>query len=181
MPFLLIFLHLLPRMETVKITSTRGQAKVLGTLVCIGGALTFTFWKGRYLLEGFVQRPLINICSTNISVCELSHGKDNWIKGSALILTSHVAWSAWLILQVTSYISPNNIYRTTYNVWKVPSFNFLFIFHLLILRLWSRKSTQQDYRWLCWSASLHHCNLFSLPCFLQGIQPYGSWNGTCSY
>ncbi|XP_040986183.1 WAT1-related protein At5g64700-like isoform X2 [Juglans microcarpa x Juglans regia] len=106
-PCLTFLIAVILRMETVKITSTRGQAKVLGTLVCIGGALTFTFWKGRYLLKGFVHRPLINICSTNISVCGLSHGKDNWIKGSALILISHVAWSAWLILQaVVSKVYP---------------------------------------------------------------------------
>jgi hypothetical protein len=85
----------------VNIASANGQAKVLGTLICIGGALTFTFWKGGYLLKAFVPKPLIiNICSNNGSVCKLSHGKDNWIKGSALILTSHIAWSTWLILQV---------------------------------------------------------------------------------
>jgi hypothetical protein len=94
-------------MEAVKITSARGQAKVLGTLICIGGALTFTFWRGGYLLKGFVPRPLINICGPNGSVCKLSHGKDNWIKGSALILTSHIAWSAWLILQVMNNILSN--------------------------------------------------------------------------
>ncbi|KAF5477945.1 hypothetical protein F2P56_004549 [Juglans regia] len=106
-PCLTFLIAVILRMETVKITSTRGQAKMLGTLVCIGGALTFTFWKGRYLLKGFVHRPLINICSTNTSVCGLSHGKDNWIKGSALILISHVAWSAWLILQaVVSKVYP---------------------------------------------------------------------------
>lgn len=90
----------------MKIKTARGQAKVLGTLICIGGALTFTFWKGRYLSKGgLVPRPLIHICSTDGhgSVCKLSHGKDDWIKGSALILTSHIAWSGWLILQAVVY------------------------------------------------------------------------------
>ncbi|KMT12382.1 hypothetical protein BVRB_5g103150 [Beta vulgaris subsp. vulgaris] len=33
--------------------------------------------------------------------CQLSsHGKENWIKGSCLILVSNIAWSAWLIFQV---------------------------------------------------------------------------------
>jgi hypothetical protein len=95
-------------METVKIAIAKGQAKVLGALICIGGALTFTLWKGGYQLKGFVPRPLIDICSTNNSACKLSHGKDNWIKGSALILTSHIAWSAaWLILQVMNNILSN--------------------------------------------------------------------------
>lgn len=69
------------------------------------------------------------------------------------------------------------------NLWKVSLFDLVLFsnFGLLILRLWSTKSTQLDYLWTLWFASLHHCNLLSLPCFLQGIQAYGSWNGTCSY
>ncbi|ONI04208.1 hypothetical protein PRUPE_6G309000, partial [Prunus persica] len=47
-----------------------------------------------YLFKGSVKRPLINI-----SVGEMRHVKENWIKGALLILTSHIAWSAWLILQ----------------------------------------------------------------------------------
>lgn len=100
-PSLTFLIAVILRMETLKITSVRGQVKVLGTLICIGGALTFTFWKGRYLFKGFVHRPLINICITNS--CGLSHGKENWIKGAALILTSHIAWSAWLILQAVVF------------------------------------------------------------------------------
>ena len=130
-------------METLNIASVRGQAKVLGTLICIGRALTFTFWKGRYLFKGFVHRPLIIICSTNS--CELKHGKDNWIKGAALILTSHIAWSAWLILQVMHYIFSNDS-----NIYCMKKFLSFFIFFpkfgLFILRLWSTKSTPLDYR-----------------------------------
>ena len=153
-------------METLNIASIRGQAKVLGTLICIGGTLTFTFWKGRYLFKGFVHRPLIIICSTNS--CELSHGKDNWIKGAARILTRHIAWSAWLILQVMYYIFSNDS-----NIYCMKKFLSFFIFFpkfgLFILRLWSTKSTPLDYRWTLWFASLHHCNLFFLHCFLQEI------------
>ena len=85
----------------MRIQSARGRAKVLGTMVCIGGALTFTFWKGGYLFNGFTERPLINVYSTKGSASE-HHGGKNWIKGSVLILISHIAWSSWLILQVIS-------------------------------------------------------------------------------
>lgn len=117
----------------MNITSARGQAKVLGTLICIVGALSFTFWKGRCLINGFVHRPLINICgtSTDGSACELSHGKDNWIKGSALILTSHIAWSGWLILQVMNYLILRR--KTTKNSNLCSAFFNLFIFGLLVL------------------------------------------------
>lgn len=102
-PSLTFLIAAILRMESVNITSARGQAKVLGTLVCIGGALTFTFWKGRCIFNGF---SLINVCSTNGSACKSSHVKD-WLKGTAFILTSYIAWSLWLILQaVVSKVYP---------------------------------------------------------------------------
>ncbi|PQP94684.1 WAT1-related protein [Prunus yedoensis var. nudiflora] len=93
-PSLTFLMAVLLGLEKLKIRTARGQAKVAGTLFCIGGSLVFTFWKGGYLFKGFVKRPLINI-----SVGEMRHVKENWIKGALLILTSHIAWSAWLILQ----------------------------------------------------------------------------------
>ncbi|XP_022736759.1 WAT1-related protein At5g64700-like [Durio zibethinus] len=86
-------------MEKLKIKSASGGAKVLGTLICIGGSLIFTFWRGGFQLKGVVDRPLINIYGTNGSHSEGRQGKESWIKGSALILVSYIAWSGWLILQ----------------------------------------------------------------------------------
>ncbi|RVX09081.1 WAT1-related protein [Vitis vinifera] len=101
-PSLTFLMAVLFRMEEVRIQSARGRAKVLGTMVCIGGAPTFTFWKGGYLFNGFTERPLINVYSTEGSASE-HHGMKNWIKGSVLILISHIAWSSWLILQAVVY------------------------------------------------------------------------------
>lgn len=100
-PGLTFILAVLLRMEKVKIKSSRGRAKVLGALTCIGGALIFTLWKG-YLLKGLVRSPLISIHGKD-SEGGLVPYKGDWIKGSALILTAHVAWSAWLILQAKVY------------------------------------------------------------------------------
>jgi hypothetical protein len=91
-------------MEKVKTASPRGRAKMLGTAICMSDSLFFTFWKGGYLFKSFENRALINIYSTKGSAGEYRHAKENWIKGSALILTSHVAWSAWLILQVIIHL-----------------------------------------------------------------------------
>ncbi|XVF10247.1 hypothetical protein REPUB_Repub07fG0166500 [Reevesia pubescens] len=102
-PSLTFLMAVLLRMEKVKIRSASGQAKVLGTIICIGGSLVFTFWKGGYQLKGFVDRPLINFYSTKDSVGELRHGKENWLKGSCLILISNISWSAWLVLQGTIF------------------------------------------------------------------------------
>ncbi|KAF9598144.1 hypothetical protein IFM89_025558 [Coptis chinensis] len=56
------------RMEKVMLRSIKGQAKIIGALVCVGGALIFTFWKGDYLLRDFNQRSLINIHNTKGSL-----------------------------------------------------------------------------------------------------------------
>lgn len=144
-------------METLNIASVRGRAKVLGTLICIGGALTFTFWKGRYLFKGFGHRPLIIICSTNS--CELSHGKDNWIKGAALILTSHIAWSLWLILQVIYYIFSNDS-----NISCMKQFLSFFIFFPQIWSIYSQAVVCKVY-----PARL---SLNTLICFFASLQSF---------
>ncbi|CAI9769418.1 unnamed protein product [Fraxinus pennsylvanica] len=83
----------LTEMETVKLDSNRGKAKLFGTLVCIGGSFIFTFCKGKRLFTSFKQKPLIQLYDT-----EGNH-KENWVKGALLILISEVALSAWIILQ----------------------------------------------------------------------------------
>ncbi|XP_050151868.1 WAT1-related protein At5g64700-like [Malus sylvestris] len=84
-------------MKKLKIRSTRGQAKVAGTIFCIGGSLILTFWKGGYMLKG-VEKPLINVHNAE-EYGKIKHVQKNWIKGFALILISYIAWSEWLILQ----------------------------------------------------------------------------------
>jgi len=87
-------------MEKLSIKNASGQAKIVGTLICVGGSLTFTFWKGGYLIRSLLKRPLISVHDTGQASDVLTNGKEDWIKGSLLILTSHIALSAWLILQV---------------------------------------------------------------------------------
>ncbi|XP_048320359.2 WAT1-related protein At2g39510 isoform X2 [Ziziphus jujuba] len=111
-PSLTFLIALLLRMEKVNIANMRSQAKVLGTVVCVGGSLVFTFWKGGHLLKGFVEKPLINIQAG--SVGGFKHTKQDWIKGSALILIIHIAWSGWLILQaLVSKVYPAPLSLTT--------------------------------------------------------------------
>lgn len=88
-------------MEKLKIKKKEGVAKVLGTLMGIGGAMILTFYKG---FE-------INIWTTHV---DLLHGRNvshlpphshshshNLLLGSVLALASCLSYSFWLILQVT--------------------------------------------------------------------------------
>ncbi|KAI3780245.1 hypothetical protein L2E82_10216 [Cichorium intybus] len=82
-------------MEKVKIRSSKGQAKVLGTFMCMAGTLTIAFWRGGFQLKGLTNKPLIDIYNLKYSH---SH-KENWVKGAFLISASKISWSMWLIFQ----------------------------------------------------------------------------------
>ncbi|XP_057816638.1 WAT1-related protein At4g30420 isoform X2 [Cryptomeria japonica] len=70
------------RMEKVNIRSPRGQAKVMGTVICVGGAMIMAFYKGPTLT------------GTHYSL-----GTDEWLFGAVILFCSAVAWSAWLTFQ----------------------------------------------------------------------------------
>lgn len=84
---------LIGRMESVNLRRSRGRAKVVGTLICIGGSLMVTFWKGESVVK----------CSPLVRVSGSRGEHENWVKGSVLILISYVSWSAWLIVQAAVY------------------------------------------------------------------------------
>ena len=72
------------RYEKVDIKRLRGKAKVLGTIVCVGGAMVITLYKG----------PVIKT---------LTNSKR--IVGSILLFASVFTWSSWITFQV------NHIYN----------------------------------------------------------------------
>ncbi|WOL08607.1 MtN21 [Canna indica] len=81
-------------LEKVDHMSVRSMAKVLGTIVCVGGAISMTFYKGPRLYnshEGFHGLMLMLLNSA---------GDHKWVLGSLFVLGSSFCWSSWLILQV---------------------------------------------------------------------------------
>jgi drug/metabolite transporter (DMT)-like permease len=71
------------------------QAKVLGTVVALGGAMLMTLVKG----------PMMNLPWTNGNGHHESTGaanKQDPIKGAVMILAGCVCWSAFVILQVSA-------------------------------------------------------------------------------
>ena len=81
------------RQETVNIKEVSSTAKILGTAVCVGGAITIAFFKGPKLPREFVSDPfmLLHEFSSN-----------NWVMGALFLVGSSSCWSLWLILQVNS-------------------------------------------------------------------------------
>ncbi|KAK7837842.1 regulator of telomere elongation helicase 1 like protein [Quercus suber] len=78
--------------EKVNIRSWRGQAKVLGTIVTVGGAMLMTLVKG----------PMLNLPWTNGNDHQESTSaanKHDVIKGALMMLAGSVSWSGLVILQ----------------------------------------------------------------------------------
>ncbi|WJX94446.1 hypothetical protein P8452_75862 [Trifolium repens] len=91
-------------MEKVNIQSLRTIAKIMGTVICVSGAVSIALLKGPKLLNS----EKIPSKSTNKDTILTSD--DNWLLGCLFILGSNVANSIWIILQVPAYAShPNSI------------------------------------------------------------------------
>ncbi|CAA0807306.1 WAT1-related protein [Striga hermonthica] len=91
------------RIERVGWSTSAGKAKVLGTLIGIGGAMLFTFYKGPDLNIGSTGINLLETTSTHHPVANgQAHnpqGAHNLILGLLLALASCVSYSLWLIVQ----------------------------------------------------------------------------------
>lgn len=99
LPCITFLIALLLRIETVNIKKLRGVAKCVGTIVCLGGAMLMTLYKGP-LVQMFWsphhQSPKGEQAST--PEASASATKD-WILGSILMLAATLSWSILFILQ----------------------------------------------------------------------------------
>ncbi|KAL3515905.1 hypothetical protein ACH5RR_022807 [Cinchona calisaya] len=83
-------------LESGGLRSKAGQAKVLGTVICVGGAILLSFYHG----------PAIGIGQSSIHWKLADHSRDknvsnhvNFILGPFLLIASSVSWAIWLIIQ----------------------------------------------------------------------------------
>ena len=94
------------RLEKLTLGSYAGKAKLVGTVLGIGGAMIFTFFKG----------PEFSIWSTHVDLLGPHHlapspssssshrSSGSQVLGSFLALGSVVSYAMWLIVQVQSSI-----------------------------------------------------------------------------
>ncbi|XP_031272968.1 WAT1-related protein At5g64700 [Pistacia vera] len=113
LPVITFFLAVLLGMEALKLRTIPGVAKLVGILICTGGAATLAFYNG----------PQFKIaCHLHIFYFHNSHEVEGhaqnsgktWIKGCFLMLTSNTCWGLWLVLQVRVLKSyPSKLLFTT--------------------------------------------------------------------
>lgn len=102
--FIISFIHLcnnnINRQEKMGVKTKAGQAKVWGTIICVGGAILVSFYHG----------SVVNIGQSAIhwkyadkwdAVAAASPAGHNSILGPILLIISAISWAIWLIIQVS--------------------------------------------------------------------------------
>ncbi|KAM7268422.1 hypothetical protein ACFE04_010588 [Oxalis oulophora] len=79
-------------LEKINIRSLRSNAKILGTVLCVTGAVAMVLLRGPKLLNSEFQ--------TVAAQSLFGLGRENWFLGCLFLFASVCCWSLWLILQV---------------------------------------------------------------------------------
>ncbi|KAJ7979547.1 WAT1-related protein [Quillaja saponaria] len=77
-------------LEKIDLRSLRSIAKMLGTLLCVGGAITMALLKGQKLLHA----EFLSFKHLFVMV------GDSWQLGCLLLFASSFCWAFWMIMQV---------------------------------------------------------------------------------
>nr|GMD46458.1 WAT1-related protein At5g07050-like [Ipomoea batatas] len=94
LPAMTFVMAVLCRMEKVDIKRVRCQAKVVGTIVTVGGAMLMTLYKGHA-----VNLLWSNFSKSNVPQTSSADSNKDWLKGSILLILATLAWASFFIIQ----------------------------------------------------------------------------------
>lgn len=98
LPAMTFILALLCRMEKLEMKKVRCQAKVVGTLVTVGGAILMTLYKGNVISFFWSHHNYLH-STTSSNYYSFESTYQDWVKGSILLLFANLAWALFFILQ----------------------------------------------------------------------------------
>ncbi|XP_008810183.2 WAT1-related protein At5g07050-like [Phoenix dactylifera] len=99
LPAMTFVMAVLCRMEKVNLKKVRCQAKVIGTLVTVAGAMLMTLYKGP-IME-MVWAKHVHPHQANVPAAMDSTDRD-WFKGSIFLIIATLAWASLFILQAAT-------------------------------------------------------------------------------
>lgn len=96
LPAMTFVMAVICRMEKVNLKKVRCQAKVVGTMVTVAGAMFMTLYKGDVI--NMVWSKYIHPRKSYVSGTTQGTDQD-WVKGSILLILATFAWASFFILQ----------------------------------------------------------------------------------
>ncbi|KAE9599733.1 hypothetical protein Lal_00045674 [Lupinus albus] len=100
LPAMTFVMAVIFRMEKLDMRKVRCQAKVIGTIVTVAGAMLMTLYKGQvinFFWSHYMHHPR-NYAPENTT----SSGEKDWVKGSILLIIATLAWASFFILQAVA-------------------------------------------------------------------------------
>lgn len=88
-------------METVGLRTVAGQAKVIGTALCIGGSMLMTFYKGSlvHMWPSHIHWKYAEDMTASSSASSSSASASDTLLGAVLVIASCFGYSVWFIIQ----------------------------------------------------------------------------------
>ncbi|KAJ9564810.1 hypothetical protein OSB04_000776 [Centaurea solstitialis] len=93
-PALTFLIAVIFRMEKLDIRSSSSQAKLIGTIIAISGAMVFTLYQGPEIFK--------TILSPNPPNHLQSSPPSNWVLGSLILVISGIFGASWCVLQTAT-------------------------------------------------------------------------------
>ncbi|OMO95170.1 Drug/metabolite transporter [Corchorus capsularis] len=94
------FIMALPfRIETVNLKSKSGRAKILGSVICVGGALLLTLYKGIPLFNPHPHSQAMAPTMAHAIKLSSSRRAERWTIGCLALIVGTLLWSSWFIIQ----------------------------------------------------------------------------------
>ncbi|KAL2232963.1 WAT1-related protein At5g07050-like [Sesamum indicum] len=97
LPAMTFVMAVICRMEKVNLKKLRCQAKVVGTIVTVAGAMLMTLYKGHVI--NMVWSNYIHPQKSYVPTTIDSNTDKDWVKGSILLIIATLAWASFFILQ----------------------------------------------------------------------------------
>ncbi|KAH6818671.1 nodulin MtN21 /EamA-like transporter family protein [Perilla frutescens var. frutescens] len=101
LPAMTFVMAVMCRMEILDMKKIRCQAKVVGTVVTVGGAMLMTLYKGhvvKMLWSDYIHPNQSYSAGAN-DAAEAAAADKDWVKGSILLIIATFAWASFFILQ----------------------------------------------------------------------------------
>ncbi|GER37987.1 nodulin MtN21 /EamA-like transporter family protein [Striga asiatica] len=96
--FMQLFVLGLLGMEKLDLKKLRCQAKIIGTIVTVCGAMLMTLYKG-HVLNLFWSNYIHTNTQNNSNNVQSQDSEKDWFKGSILLIFATLSWAAFFILQ----------------------------------------------------------------------------------